>query len=227
MKYFRCALYLIVFQIFIPAIAGSYDDFFSALGRDESKTVSALLKRGFDPNTVNPKGIPALIAAVQEPAPLVVDALLADPRTNVEVRTQQDESPLMLAALKGHLGLCQKLIARDADVNKPGWTPLHYAATGGHVEVMQLLLDHNAYLDAESPNGSTPLMMAAMYGTDDAVKMLLSAGADTTLKNSVGVTALDFARRAQRDTAARLIGEAMQLQLNRRGSVGVSGDAVR
>jgi ankyrin repeat protein len=54
----------------------------------------------------------------------------------------KDESPLMMAALKGHTALARKLIARDADVNKPGWAPLHYAATGGHLEMMELLLEN-------------------------------------------------------------------------------------
>ena len=91
-------------------------------------------------------------------------ALIAWPKTNVEIRTAQDESPLMMASLKGHLDLVRKLIERGADVNKPGWAPLHYAATNGHLQIMELLLEENAYIDAASPNGTTPLMMAAQYG---------------------------------------------------------------
>ena len=111
----------------------------------------------------------------------------------------------MMAALKGHLELVRQLIGRDADVNKPGWTALHYAATNGHVAVMQLLLDHHAYIDAESPNGTTPLMMAAQYGSPGAVKLLLEAGADPLLKNQLGLTAIDFAQRANRKDSADLI----------------------
>lgn len=215
MKHFSLFLKLFVFTVVFPVYAGSYDDFFAAISRDDAKVVAALLKRGFDPNTVSPKGMPGLVAAVQEPAPKVVDVLLAHPGTRLEDRTPQDESALMLAALKGNLDLCKKLIAHDADVNKAGWTPLHYAATGGYVEVMRLLLDNHAYIDAASPNGSTPLMMAAMYGTDDAVKLLLEAGADATLKNGIGVMALDFARKAQRENAATLINRALNEQLSK------------
>lgn len=212
-KYLRYLIYLFVFIASFSIQAGSYEDFFAAIVRDEAKTIANLLSRGFDPNTVNPKGVPALILAVQEPSPKVLDTLLSDKRTQVEIRNTLDESALMLASLKGNLDLCKALIVRDADVNKPGWTPLHYAATGGHVDVLQLLLDHHAYIDAASPNGSTPLMMAAMYGTDDAVRLLLSAGADSTLKNGLGLTALDFAKRVQRDSAAKLIEDAMLTQL--------------
>lgn len=212
-KYLRYLTYLFVFIASFSIQAGSYEDFFAAIVRDEAKTIANLLSRGFDPNTVNPMGVPALILAVQEPSPKVLDTLLSDKRTQVEIRNTLDESALMLASLKGNLDLCKALIVRDADVNKPGWTPLHYAATGGHVDVLQLLIDHHAYIDAASPNGSTPLMMAAMYGTDDAVRLLLGAGADSTLKNGLGLTALDFAKRVQRDSAAKLIEDAMLTQL--------------
>jgi ankyrin repeat protein len=116
----------------------------------------------------------------------------------------------MLAALKGQQELVTRLIARDADVNKPGWAPLHYAATGGHVAIMKLLLENYAFIDAQSPNGTTPLMMAAMYGSTEAVKLLLAEGADTTMKNQLGMTAVDFATKANRPEAAQLIAAAAE-----------------
>jgi ankyrin repeat protein len=48
-------------------------------------------------------------------------------------------------------------------------------------------------------------MMAAMYGSPEAVKSLIQAGADLTLKNQLGMTALDFAIRGQRPNARELI----------------------
>ncbi len=197
---------LTVFFVFMAkASAGSYEDFFKAVQIDNVRTVQTLLQRGFDPNTVNPEGVPALMLAVQEPSLKVAELLASWPQTRTEIRNANDESPLMLAALKGYLPLVKKLVANDADVNKPGWTPLHYAATGGHVPVVEFLLDESAYIDAESPNGTTPLMMAAMYGSPEAVKVLIQAGADLTLKNQLGMTALDFAVRGQRVNARELI----------------------
>lgn len=208
--YVKYATYLIVLFGLSFAHAGSYEDFFDALKRDDAPAVRGLLARGFDPNTVSPKGDFALIEAVREPSLKVLSALLASPQIRVEVRTPKDESPLMLAALKGYHDICQQLIARDADVNKPGWTPLHYAATGGHISTMRLLLDNHAYIDAASPNGSTPLMMAAMYATADAVKLLIEAGADPALKNAKGVGAIEFARQVQREDVVLLIAAAIR-----------------
>jgi ankyrin repeat protein len=51
-------------------------------------------------------------------------------------------------------------------------------------------------------------MMAAMYGSTEAVKLLLAEGADTTMKNQLGMTAVDFATKANRPEAAQLIAAA-------------------
>ena len=204
-NYFKKALYLSVLLAMFPAFSGSYEDFFAAIKKDDAATVSSLLKRGFDPNTRDEKGLHGLHLALQEPS-LKVAAILMDwDKTTVESRNAVDESPLMLASLKGLLPVVLKLIERGADVNKPGWAPLHYAATKGHLEVMDVLLKNHAYIDAASPNGSTPLMMAAMYGTPSAVKLLLEAGADPSLKNVQGLTAIDFAQRDKRLDSAEII----------------------
>lgn len=203
--YFKLILYLVVITGFSPAISGSYEDFFKAIKQDDAALVRSLLERGFDPNVADPNGQNGLFLAIREPSLKVARALIDWPKTKVESRSKADESPLMMAALKGHTEIVKKLIERDADVNKPGWTPLHYAATGGHLEIMNLLLENHAYIDASSPNDSTPLMMAALYGTPSAVKLLLEAGADPSIKNRLGMTAIDFAYRDKRVEAAEII----------------------
>jgi uncharacterized protein len=209
-KYFRFFFYLAVLLSVFSARAGSYEDFFQAVTRDDAAGISGLLRRGFDANALDPKGRPGLFIALMDGSLKVAEVLVDFPKTNVEWRSPQDESPLMIASLKGNTALVRKLIARDADVNKPGWTPLHYAATGGHVDVIQVLLDENAYIDAESPNKSTPLMMAAKYGNLEAVKLLLESGADPRLRNQLGLTAIDFAHQGNRSDAAEAIAAAIR-----------------
>ncbi len=203
--YFKKAIYCVVLIGFSSVNAGSYDDFFTAIKKDDAAAVAALLTRGFDANSRDEKGLHGLFLAIREPSPKVTAVLLDWEKTTVETRNAADESPLMMASLKGQLDVATKLIARGGDVNKPGWAPLHYAATQGHVALINLLLEHHAYIDAPSPNGSTPLMMAALYGTPSAVKVLLEAGADPELKNSLGLTAIEFAYRDKRTESADLI----------------------
>ncbi len=209
-NYFRKALYLVVIAGFNGASAGSYEDFFTYIQRDNGRALAELINRGFDPNTLNPDGEHGLLLALKQPSLTAVEALVASQKTKVEVRNKVDESPLMLAALQGNTALVKKLIERGADVNKPGWSPLHYAATHGHLDAMNLLLENHAYIDAESPNGTTPLMMAAHYGSPQAVKLLLQAGADPQLKNQLGLSAIDFAYRGSRQDSAELIQAAIR-----------------
>lgn len=206
----KYALQLLALIGFSWAHAGSFDDFFSAVKRNDTNTVATLLNQGFDANTVDANGNTGLFLAVKEPSIQVAEMLIQWSKTQVESRTTKDESPLMMASLKGLTEVCAKLIARGADVNKTGWTPLHYAATTGQVAVIDLLLENYAYIDAESPNRSTPLMMAAHYGSTDSVQKLLSAGADPLLKNEQGLTAIDFANKAQRPEAAEMIAASVR-----------------
>lgn len=212
-KYFKKTIYLIVLFAHFSCFSGSYDDFFAAVKRDDANAVKALLNRGFDANTRSPGGEYGLSIAIREPSLKVAATLIAWPKTDVESRNSKDESPLMLASLKGLLEVARQLIERGADVNKPGWAALHYAATHGHLEVMNLLLENHAYIDASSPNGSTPLMMASLYGTAAAVKLLLEAGADPLLKNEQGLTAIDFAHRDSRAESAEIIAAFVRSKL--------------
>ena len=190
--------------------AGSFDDFFTAIKQDNVAKVSDLLAKGFDANTSDPKGQTGLYIALREPSPKAAQILMDWPKTDVNKLNPQGESVLMLVALKGQLELAEKLIKKGADVNKTGWTPLHYAASGGHVLLISLLLENSAYIDAESPNRSTPLMMAAMYGSEASVKLLLAEGADPKIKNQQGLTALDFAQRGKRPDAVKAIAASIR-----------------
>ena len=208
--YFKSVFYLIVITAFSVCSAGSYEDFFRAIQLDDGPAVSTLLARGFDGNTRDAKGQPGLYLAARDKSMKAAAALMTWPKIEVEARTASDESPLMIAALNGTTDLAQQLIAKGADVNKTGWAPLHYAATRGHLQMISLLLDKYAYIDAASPNGTTPLMMAAFYGTPPAVKLLLEAGADPLLKNSQGLTAIDFAQKNNRADSAELIAASVR-----------------
>jgi uncharacterized protein len=204
----NCIVLNVVFLLSFGAHAGSFEDFFKAAAIDNESAVVALALRGFDLNTLSEKGEPALIVALREDSLKVANFLLTQRSVKVELRNAQGESPLMIAAIKGHLGPAQRLIQRGAEVNKTGWTPLHYAASRAEadsVEMVRLLLEHHAYIDAESPNRSTPLMLAAMYGHANVVRLLLEEGADPSLRNEQGLSAVDFARRADRGDLADLI----------------------
>lgn len=207
--YFRKALYLIVMTGFNLAHAGAYEDFFRAIKGDDAVTVRSLLAQGFDANSVDDKGQVPLYLALRDGSFKVCATLLDQPQTRLDQVNAVGETPLMMAALRGHSEWAGRLLDRGARLNasdnneRPGWTALHYAAAGPDAKTVALLLARGARVDVRSPNGTTPLMMAAQYGPEGAVQQLLQRGADPRLKTDQGLLAADFAVKGGRDLLAK------------------------
>jgi uncharacterized protein len=204
-RYLRFLPHLILAMTFSWARAGSFEDFFRAINVDNAGTVQALLERGFDPNTLSEKGQWPLYLAMREGAPRVAALLLAHPAIRVDAANAAGETALMMAALRGETEWAARLLERGAALQREGWTPLHYAASGPGTAVVALLLDRGAQIEAPSPNRSTALMMAARYGPETTVDLLLARGASLQARNDAGLNAADFARLGGRESlAARL-----------------------
>ncbi len=204
----RYTLYLLMVIGISNTKAGAYEDFFVAAMNDNGSVMETLLLRGMDPNSRSEQGQTALYLAMREGSFKVADKLLAAPATDIDLANAVGETPLMMAALKGHLAWMQRLIDRGARLELTGWTPLHYAASGAESDAVDLLVRRGARLDARSPNGTTPLMMAARYGSESSVKRLLEAGADPRLRNQQDLDAAGFARQGGRDSLAQSLARA-------------------
>lgn len=207
----RFALYLVVTVAFFPAAADQQADLLKAASLDNARWVQQLLADGADPNAADANGQTPLALALRENAKAAAAALIAHPRLAVDATNAAGETALMLACLRGHAELAQQLVARGAAINRSGWTPLHYAASGPEPKLVAWLLDRGAAIDAPSPNRSTPLMMAARYGASDSADLLLGRGANAKLRNDRDLSAADFARTAGREALAARI-EAASLR---------------
>ena len=182
-------------------------DFFRAAQLDNAPVVKQVLARGLDPNLREPgNGETGLIVAMRYSANKVLDTLLAQPGINLELRAPNGNTALMMAAFNHKMRAVQTLIGKGAQVNQTGFTALHYAAAAGDTEIVSYLLEHYAYIDAESPSGMTPLMLAAREGKEDVVAQLLEAGADATLKDGgFHLTAAEFAVKYDKPWIAQRI----------------------
>ena len=171
------------------------EDFALAAFNDRDDEVRFMLSRGMDPGTVGPDGTPVLVTAAREGSEKVVDVLLAA-GAKVDQANSYGDTALKLAALQGRLSIAKKLRARGAQVETPGWTPLIYAATGGHDEMVVYLLAEGANIDARSPNGTTALMMAVREEKFSTAELLIARGANVNLRNEQGASALSWAERS-------------------------------
>jgi ankyrin repeat protein len=176
-------------------------DFFRAVQMDDAATVKSLLAAGVNPNRQNPVGgEPALVIAAREGSMRVLQLLLDQPGIQLDAPAMNGNTALMMAAFKRNRPAAEALVARGAAVNRPGWTPLHYAAASGDEDIARLLIKRGARVDAVSPPASgrfTPLMMAAREGHPDMVAFLGSQGANARLTNSEGLTAAQIADKAR------------------------------
>jgi ankyrin repeat protein len=203
--HFKYAAYLTVLLWIFGASANPQSDLFKAVGLDNGRWVQQLLADGADPNTPDANGQTPLTLALREDARQAAAALIASPKLVVDAANASGETALMMASLRGHRVAAQQLVARGAALNRAGWTPLHYAASGPDPQLVAWLLEHGAAIDAPSPNRTTALMMAARYGSPDTAELLLARGADPKLRNERELSAADFARAAGREAlAARL-----------------------
>jgi len=181
--------------------------FFRAVQIDDDRTVKTVLARGLDPNLHDPeRGETGLILAMRYGAMRVARVLLAHSGLKVDEQAPNGNTALMMAAFQKNKSAVLALLEQGAQINRPGWTALHYAAAAGDLDIMKLLLERHAYIDAASPTGTTPLMLAAREGQEEAVSLLLEEGADATLKDRAWhENAAEFAIRAQKPWIAEQI----------------------
>ena len=185
--------------------------FFRAVSIDNALGVRDLLREGMNPNLPDQqRGDIALVIALRDDADKVFKVLLETPGIDLEARSANGNTALMMAAYKHKREAVDALLAKGAKVNQSGWTALHYAASAGDLPIMRLFLARGAKVDAYAPTNITPLMFAAREGQEEAVKLLLASGADASLKSSHGWTAAQFALAADKPGVAAIIDKFQQ-----------------
>ena len=154
----------------------------------------SLSNKDLSVNTLSKYGDAPLPFAVKEDSYKVFKYLLQVPDIDIDMENNYSENALMMLALKGKLELIKHMVDDlGAEPDKEGWTPLHYAATSGHLDVVEYLISKEVDVDALNPSNSTPLMLASRYGHIKVVKFLLDHDANLALHNTQNYTAIDFA----------------------------------
>ncbi len=103
---------------------------------------------------------------------------------------------LIAACAAGHLEIAKLLIIEQSvnihDIDENKQTALHYACQQGHRDIITLLIEHGAQVNAGGYHNATPLHQAKDTAT---TKLLLRHGAQINPYDAYGSTPSDYAKR--------------------------------
>lgn len=216
-------------------------DFVRAASLGDELAVKNFLAAGMDVNAKDTDGQVALFSAAEK-GYLPIVKILVENKAEVDIRNRDGWTPLMLAAYNNRSSVVEYLLSQKADPEKKdnsGWTALMQAVYKGHAEsvgvlaplnkdsldrgllvaalmghgnVIRVLLDQGADINARTENGETPLMLAAQKHRVDVAQILLASGADKSIQDVSGKTAEAIALERGHHDLAAIIAEAVIIE---------------
>jgi ankyrin repeat protein len=129
----------------------------------------------------------------------------------------------LVSSLGGHKPLVEMLISHGVEVNAQedfcGWTPLHFAASGGYQSAAETLLANGAQINVKARDFQTPLHLAAAKGHVDLTQLLIVNGADINAMSNGGTPLYEAAEAGYTETVQLLIVSGADVNLGDRSGM--------
>jgi ankyrin repeat protein len=165
----------------------AHQELVDAIEQGDSESVSRVL--GSSPELAaqpTEQGISCILHALYHRQPEIAEV----------IASHRDDLDLHEAAALGRLEHAGRALATQPDAvagrSPDGFTPLHYAAFFGRPELVALLIEHGADVNAvaDNPTRVSPLHSAAACANVESCRLLLAAGANPDAQQQAGYTAL-------------------------------------
>ena len=174
-----------------------------AINNNNFLIVDGLLGIDCNPNVKDSNGKPALFVALVNGNMCIASSLLN--------HGAKFEKILFSAIRKESSDIVKKILELRVDINKvkeeghEGLTPLHVAIDKCNLEIVKLLLKHNADPNRLNNYEDTPLYLAVSKGHLEIVKELLNNGAEVDKRAPHGVTPFSNAMMNNHITIAEIL----------------------
>ncbi len=152
-----------------------------------AEVAKLLLSEGADVNISTHEGITALMEAAENSED-VFELVLAK---GADIKAMKNNgtgvfTSCIFGILMGNvtIELAEFILSKGMDVNEAasigdalGWTPLHFAVSNSHEELVEMLVEKGANVNAATKDGLTPLSLAESNEYTDICEVLKDAGA--------------------------------------------------
>ncbi|XP_050514130.1 ankyrin-3-like [Diabrotica virgifera virgifera] len=211
-----------------------FSPLFTAVYRGNLETVELLLKRNANVNAnVNTyenrfvQYVPPLLHLAAWCGRLDVLTLLIAYGASLETKCINGLLPIHIAAEGGCFNIVKyfienKLYHVNTTCRRDLRTPLMYAVTASHTEIVEYLGQYNADVNTADVSGNTALHFACLKNLEDIINILIRKGSNLDAKRGDGETPLQICvRQGNLSAARRLIESGARSYLER----GVSGNS--
>ena len=182
--------------------------------------VKSLVDAGADIEARNSLGRSPLLVACEN-GNFAKVKMLVEAGASVRATDKKKETCLTLAAHHGHTETVRYLVGLpEVDVDQPGrdrYTALHSAVIEGHSDVVQVLIDAGADIEAKDYDRRSPLLVASALGNLGIVKMLFEAGAGVCVTHMDSDTCLTLAAHHGHTETVRYLAGLPEVDINHKG----------